>query len=64
MQEKYAVEKLKEAYETTLIKKFLGSTLESSDEINTILALNPENRIKHIEVLRLVSEKIKSNTVK
>jgi len=51
-------EKLREAYETTLIKKFLGSTLESSDEINTILSLDPDYRMKYIEVLRLVAEKV------
>ncbi len=64
MEEKFMTSKLKEAYETTLIKKFLGSTLESSNEINTILSLDPENRIKHIEVLRLVAEKIKSGTIR
>ncbi|MEI6711833.1 MAG: hypothetical protein WCK88_06735 [bacterium] len=58
MQEKYMTEKLREAYETTLIKKFLGSTLESSDEINTILSLDPDYRMKYIEVLRLVAEKV------
>lgn len=64
MQEKYMTEKLKEAYETTLMKKFLGSTLESSDEINTILALDPVNRINHTEVLKLVAEKVQAGTIK
>lgn len=64
MEEKFMTQKLKEAYETILVKKFLGSTLESSDEINTILALAPENRIKHIEIMRLLSEKIKQATVR
>ncbi len=64
MEEKYVTSKLKEAYETTLIKKFLGSTLESSDEINTILSLDPENRIKHNEILRLVAATVKEHTVK
>jgi len=64
MEEKFVTQKLKEAYETILVKKFLGSTLESSDEINTILALAPENRIKHIEIIKLLSEKIKQATVR
>ena len=64
MQEKYMTEKLREAYETTLIKKFLGSTLESSDEINTILSLDPDYRMKYIEVLRLVAEKVQEWTIK
>jgi hypothetical protein len=64
MEEKYMTEKLKEAYETTLIKKFLGSTLESSDEINTILALDPDNRLKHNEILKLVAEKVKEGSIK
>jgi hypothetical protein len=64
MEEKFMTEKLKEAYETTLIKKFLGSTLESSDEIDTILALDPENRLKHVEVLRLISEKVQAGTIR
>ncbi len=64
MEEKYMTEKLKEAYEATLIKKFLGSTLESSDEINTILVLDPDNRIKHNEILKLVAEKVKEGSIK
>lgn len=57
-------QKLKEAYETTLVKKFLGTTIESSDEIDTILALDPDNRLKHIEVLKLIIEKIKEGTIR
>jgi hypothetical protein len=64
MEEKFLTEKLKEVYETTLIKKFLGSTLESSNEINTILALDPANRIKHVEVLKLVADKVQEGTVR
>ncbi len=64
MEEKFLTQKLKDAYETTLIKKFLGSTLESSDEINTILGLDPSNRVDHVEVLRLVAEKVKAGTVR
>lgn len=64
MEEKFLTQKLKDAYETTLIKKFLGSTLESSDEINTILGLDPSNRVDHVEVLRLVAEKVKEGTVR
>lgn len=64
MQEQFLKEKLKEAYETTIIKKFLGSTLESSDEINTILALDPENRIKHNEILKLIDKTVTQNSIK
>ncbi len=64
MEEKFLTQKLKETYETTLIKKFLGSTLESSNEINTILALDPSNRIDHVEILRLVAEKVKAASIR
>jgi len=57
-------QKLKDAYETTLIKKFLGSTLESSKEIKTILDLDPSNRVNHVEIMRLVAEKVVEGTVK
>ena len=64
MEEKYAIKKLVEVYETTLIKKFLGSTLESSNEINTILSLDPSNRVKHNEVLALIADTVKKNSTK
>lgn len=64
MEEKFETQKLTEAYETTLIKKFQGSTLESSNEINTILSLDPANRIQHNEVLKLVSQAVKKNSTK
>jgi len=64
MEEKYDTQKLTEAYETTLIKKFQGSTLESSNEINTILSLDPSNRLKHNEVLALITEAVKKNSTK
>jgi hypothetical protein len=64
MEEKFMVAKLKEAYETTLIKKFLGTTIESSDEIDTILALDPDNRIKHVEVLKLITQKVEEGTIR
>jgi len=64
MEEKFMTQKLKDAYETTLIKKFLGSTLESSKEIKTILDLDPSNRVNHVEIMRLVAEKVVEGTVK
>jgi hypothetical protein len=64
MEEKFITEKLKDAYETTLIKKFLGTTIESSDEIDTILALDPQNRINHVEVLKMISEKIQAGSIR
>jgi hypothetical protein len=64
MEEKFMTAKLKEVYETTLMTKFLGSTLESGDEISTILGLDPSNRINHVEVLRLVAEKVKEGNIR
>jgi hypothetical protein len=63
MEEKFMTEKLKTTYETTLVTKFMGTTIESSDEINTILALDPENRMKHVEVIKLIIAKMKEGTV-
>ncbi len=64
MEEKYDTQKLTDAYETTLIKKFQGNSLESSNEVNTILSLDPSNRIQHNEVLRIISETVKKNSTK
>lgn len=64
LEEKFLTEKLTDSYSTTLIKKFQGSTLESSYEINTILSFDPSNRINYVEVLRLIDEKIKKWTVR
>lgn len=64
LEEVFATTKLLTAYQTTVIKKFLGSTLESSDEISTILSFDPKNRMKHAEVLRLIAKTIKENTTK
>lgn len=64
MEEKYDIAKLTEAYETTLIKKFQGSTLESSNEINTILSLDPSNRMQHNKVMKLIEQAVTKNSTK
>ncbi len=47
-----------------LIKKFEGSTLESSAEINTILSFDPSTRMNYHEIIKLINEKVKAKNKK
>ena len=64
MEEAYLTKQLKETYETVLIKKFEGSTLESSTEINTILSFDPSTRMNYHEIIKLINEKVKAKNKK
>lgn len=56
MQKKYNTEILKKAYEDILPKKFIGTTISSSPELNIITNKSPGNRMHHDIVIHVLSE--------
>jgi hypothetical protein len=55
-QKTFATEELKKSYEKIIPKKFLSTTIAASPELDVIAALAPTNRMRHEEVINVLSD--------
>jgi hypothetical protein len=52
----YATEELARVYESIIPKKFLGTTITTSPELDIIAKKSPEHRMHHDSILQLISD--------
>ncbi len=56
LQKTFASEELARAYETIIPKKFLGTTITTSPELDVIAKNSPEHRMHHDSIIQLISD--------
>lgn len=56
LQKTFASEELARAYEAIIPKKFLGTTITTSPELDVIAKNSPEHRMHHDSIIQLISD--------